>query len=296
MKIRLSWKLFGVMMFNVVLIVGVMVVIMNLLVSREFQGYIRANDLERFQNVKEGLQQYYSFYGSWEVLASSRGRWGRILNRIMMLNDPYQQPTLQSQRRKRYLQQRFLNQDKIDRIRPNSSIVPPGPGQRKPPSQMVLQGQDFFMLRVVVFNEKGSVMLGRLQDQPPELMEDLFHENVLIGKIGLYPPEMMPHPRDELFLKTQKTIFWILAAVMTVMASLISLGLSWYLLKPMKQLTEGTRALARREFDARLEIESRDELGQLAEDFNQMAETLKSFEDQRRQWLSDVSHELGTPL
>ena len=55
MKIRLSWKLFGVMMFNVVLIVGVMVVIMNLLVSREFQGYIRANDLERFQNVKEGL-------------------------------------------------------------------------------------------------------------------------------------------------------------------------------------------------------------------------------------------------
>ena len=64
MKIRLSWKLFGVMMFNVVLIVGVMVVIMNLLVLREFQGYIRANDLERFQNVKEGLQQYYSFYGS----------------------------------------------------------------------------------------------------------------------------------------------------------------------------------------------------------------------------------------
>ena len=37
MKIRLSWKLFGVMMTNVVLIVGVMVVILNLLVSREFQ-------------------------------------------------------------------------------------------------------------------------------------------------------------------------------------------------------------------------------------------------------------------
>ena len=143
MKIRLSWKLFGVMMFKAVLIVGVMVVIMNLLVSREFQGYIRANGLERRQNVKEGLHQYYSFYGSWEVLASSRGKWGRILNRIMILNDLYKQATLLSQRRKRYLKQGILNQDKIDRIRPNSSIVPPGPGQRKPPSQMVLQGQDF---------------------------------------------------------------------------------------------------------------------------------------------------------
>ena len=38
MKIRLSWKLFGVMMFNVVLIVGVMVVIMNLLRLERVSG------------------------------------------------------------------------------------------------------------------------------------------------------------------------------------------------------------------------------------------------------------------
>ena len=77
--------------------------------------------------------------------------------------------------------------------------------------------------------------------------------------------------------KPKKIIFLILAAVMTVMASLISLGLSWYLLKPVKQLTEGTRAVARKEFDARLKIESRDELGQLAEDFNQMVGTPGKF-------------------
>ena len=65
------------MMFNVVLIVGVMVVIMNLLVSREFQGYIRANDLEWFQNVKEGLQQYYSFYGSGEGACLGPGKMGK---------------------------------------------------------------------------------------------------------------------------------------------------------------------------------------------------------------------------
>ena len=76
-------------------------------------------------------------------------------------------------------------------------------------------------------------------------------------------PEVMPHPRDELFLKT-KNHFWILAGVMTVMASLISLGLSRYLLKPVKQLTKGTRAVARR-IRCTFKIESRDELVQLAE-------------------------------
>ena len=61
MKIRLSWKLFGVMMFNMVLIDGVMVVIMNLLVSREFQGYIRANDLERFKTSRRDCSSIIPF-------------------------------------------------------------------------------------------------------------------------------------------------------------------------------------------------------------------------------------------
>ena len=62
MKIKLSWKLFGVMMFNVVLIVGVMVVIMNLLVSREFQrydyaGYDRIIDTH-IKNLRKKLQTF----------------------------------------------------------------------------------------------------------------------------------------------------------------------------------------------------------------------------------------------
>ena len=63
-KIRLRWKLFGEIMLNTILIFGVMVVIANLLVSREFQVYIKANDLERFQIVKESLQEYYSLNGN----------------------------------------------------------------------------------------------------------------------------------------------------------------------------------------------------------------------------------------
>ena len=132
--------------------------------------------------------------------------------------------------------------------------------------------------------------MGRLQSHPPEFMEELFHQGSLLGRIGLYPPEMLPHPRDELFLKTKGTIFWVLAIMMGLMATIISLGLSWYLLKPVKKLTEGTQALARRDFEARVDIESQDELGQLAQNFNHMAETLESFKNQRRQWLSDISH------
>ena len=86
MKIRLSWKFFGVMMLNAILIVGVMVVIANLLISREFQGYIKASNLERFQIVKESLQEYYSLYGNWNELLSAPGSLGHILGMEEIFN------------------------------------------------------------------------------------------------------------------------------------------------------------------------------------------------------------------
>ena len=58
----------------------------------------------------------------------------------------------------------------------------------------------------------------------------------------------------------------------------------------------GTQALTSLKFDTRIQVRTGDELGQLAMDFNRMAETLSRYETMRKQWLSDISHELRTPL
>lgn len=46
----------------------------------------------------------------------------------------------------------------------------------------------------------------------------------------------------------------------------------------------------------RITLRQGDELGDLADDFNRMAENLAQVEESRRQWISDTSHELRTPL
>jgi two-component system sensor histidine kinase BaeS len=68
------------------------------------------------------------------------------------------------------------------------------------------------------------------------------------------------------------------------------------MLIPIQQLIKGTQALTSRQFNTKIKIHSSDELGQLAADFNTMAQTLERYEQMRQQWLSDISHELRTPL
>ena len=76
-----------------------------------------------------------------------------------------------------------------------------------------------------------------------------------------------------------------------------------WLLKPLKRLSETTGKIAQGQLEVRAKIDSQDEIGELAKDFNDMAEHLErqfhELEDvARRQedFIGSFAHELKTPL
>ena len=68
------------------------------------------------------------------------------------------------------------------------------------------------------------------------------------------------------------------------------------LTRPLRDLTQATRAVAAGDFERKVVISSRDELGTLAEAFNQMSRALAASQRLRRQMTADIAHELRTPL
>jgi len=64
----------------------------------------------------------------------------------------------------------------------------------------------------------------------------------------------------------------------------------------VKRLVEGTHKLAAGDFSTRVTVTGGDELGRLAQDFNQLASTLERNQQMRRDLMADISHELRTPL
>ncbi len=68
------------------------------------------------------------------------------------------------------------------------------------------------------------------------------------------------------------------------------------ILKPVEALTAAARKMEKGDLNQRVEVESRDEIGELAHAFNAMAGGLQHQEELRRNMVNDIAHELRTPL
>lgn len=67
----------------------------------------------------------------------------------------------------------------------------------------------------------------------------------------------------------------MIVALATLLAALATFLLARGLLAPVKRLVDGTHKLAAGDFTTRVTPTSEDELGKLAQDFNQLASTLE---------------------
>src|SRR6201988_4887955 len=82
------------------------------------------------------------------------------------------------------------------------------------------------------------------------------------------------------------------AAVTVAIAAALSAGLASAITTPIRAVSQAARGLAAGELDQKLELETRGEVGELVEAFNQTASRLHEYEIARREFASDVSHEL----
>ncbi|GGL46512.1 HAMP domain-containing sensor histidine kinase [Sporolactobacillus putidus] len=83
-------------------------------------------------------------------------------------------------------------------------------------------------------------------------------------------------------------------------AFLLALGMilimSKLLSRPLLQMQKMTEKMANGNWDARLRVGSRDEIGMLGHSINDLAASLQRYRDTRRAFFSNISHELRTPV
>jgi len=122
----------------------------------------------------------------------------------------------------------------------------------------------------------------------------IFHDHV--RRSGVVVPDDVARHLDKAFGAAVLIALAVAigAAVLTALA--VSTFLSLRIVTPIRALAEAAERIAKGAYAARVPATGSDEIAVLAGAFNEMAAALESAERKRRELLTDVAHELRTPL
>ncbi len=152
----------------------------------------------------------------------------------------------------------------------------------------------------VLHDANGLPVIGLPPDNGLEAAElrwlPIVSEGERVGTLGYRPPQQLMARMDRIFLNQQRRNLGIIVAALGLASLLLAGGLSWWLGRRARGMTLATRRLTEGDYSIRLPERGRDELSSLARDFNVLAATLEASREARSRWVSDIAHELRTPL
>lgn len=244
--------------------------------ERGFIDYIKHGNEQRLQLLSDALSEQYSQHGDWGFLRNNDRFIFQLLRSFERENERGGGPERD-------------NDGPPHEPPPPPPGPPPEPGNGMPPHGWRTQ---FW-----VTDASADVLVGPRAPVPPDGTRRAITVNGQdVGWVIASPVERLTRNTDINFDRQQRRTSWLIVALSTLLAALATFPLARGLLAPVKRLVEGTHKLAAGDFSTRVNTGSQDELGRLAQDFNQLASTLEKNQQMRRDFMADISHELRTPL
>lgn len=118
-------------------------------------------------------------------------------------------------------------------------------------------------------------------------------ENKIVGAV------MISAPIDDMVNKTLNTIrrqLYLLTILVSLITGILAFFASGIITNPLKRMLKVIQKITDGHLDQKIEIKGRDELAELGNAFNHMTQQILKMDQSRQEFVSNVSHELKTPL
>lgn len=270
-KRSFATKLFLSFLATNILIIAVIAILVGLNMRAGFSRYLLDVELQRFDNLVTQLADHHQSHGNWIHLKSAPKNWHDLVRQSMggpaRPRPPHPLPN----------DRRF------------------GPPLRPAPDPLRLGD------RLSLIGPEGNVIAGRMllegiTEQRPIFASEQKEQGKPVAYLVLSAPIGHTAARDNAFLFDQFRILFFASLIAVALSALAAFLLARGALRPLHALMTGTRQMAKGDYGARMQEDRSDEFGQLIAHFNAMVSSLQDAEKAERQWLSDASHELKTPL
>ncbi|EFO81953.1 histidine kinase [Oscillochloris trichoides DG-6] len=161
-----------------------------------------------------------------------------------------------------------------------------------------------FALLFGLADPQGRVLIATKPYQVGELLPanilaagtPITNNGTLIGVVITPDIKTIRDPDEERYLASTDAALGMAAGITALIALVLGILLARLITSPLRELSAATRRIAAGELGHQVRVRSRDELGQLATQFNQMSADLARAIQLRHQMTADIAHDLRTPL
>lgn len=243
--------------------------------TRGFVGYVDELAVQRVDDVLPKFVHAYAREGSWDFLRNNRRVWFHLTRPRMGDEEPGN-----------------WRDDKGPRDGGREGAK--GMALESPP-ESDLTGAVF---RISLVDAEQRFVMGnpRVTDDLDAVRRPVVVDGRTVGWLVMGPFQSVSNTGAQRFYDEQLYATLLVGGIAALVAVAVSLWIARTLVAPIKQVAAATHRLAAGDYAERVAPSSRDEVGQLARDFNSLARTLEANERMRRDFMADVSHELRTPL
>lgn len=264
MKPGITSKLFLAILASCAVVAIAMAAAMQYNFNQGFLGYLNEQEAQRAEFLRPTLAKAYQEHGNWDFLRNNPRMWFSLIR----------PPEMQ---------------------RPDANGPNNGPNVGRHPAlpESDLTGLN---LRVSLLDEQRKLVIGNPRLGSATTLKSIEVNGKTVGWIALVPFQQVSTGAALRFQEQQLKTSWLIGGMAILLAAIVAFLLARMFLAPVKRIAASTHRLATGDYSTRVPATSTDELGRLAEDFNQLALTLEKNEHLRKAFMADVSHELRTPL
>ncbi len=287
MQLRIWHKLFLALLAAILIVTVVALLLTRISFNRGFLDYVNRLESQRIDAMAIEVAAIYKESGSFDLLLNNRNRWHELMDEYAQGDRPgkFDPPPRRGDRR-----------GLGERRKGGPNRPPrPGPGPESGPGPGPLNAPQLIDL----LNTDNTTLLGKPGPRDGAVKHPIKVDGATVGYLRYVPISALTEldeEADRLFIRQQQQGAIGIAIAALIIAGVLAIWLARQLVAPVRAIAGGARALTAGNFSERIPVTTQDELGQLADDFNTLAETLQSNRDARRRWVVDISHELRTPL